>query len=71
MLVNIETGRPRNGLRRRAITIDELAYLAKALNVSENRLLHEQTCAACGGSPPKGFTCNACGFSQPDEEGAR
>jgi transcriptional regulator with XRE-family HTH domain len=55
-LVNLETG------RRDALSVDELVAFAAALGVEPVDLLSPQSdCAKCGGSPPPGFTCNACG----------
>lgn len=47
----------------RAISVDELAALAKALGVSPLDLLCEPQyrCDQCQDQAPRGYTCNACG----------
>lgn len=57
---SIETGRRLDGVRRRHITIDELAVLARVFEVPVESLFGA-VCDLCGNSPPAGFTCNDCG----------
>lgn len=60
-LTNIETGRPdpETGVRRRCITIDELAVIGDALGGVP--LMYLGPCPVCHGMPSPGFTCRTCG----------
>jgi transcriptional regulator with XRE-family HTH domain len=55
----------RRGGRQRKFTADEVERLAAIFGVSPGRLTAR--CANCGGQPPAGFACLACGTasSQP------
>ena len=44
-----------------AFTVDQLVWLAEALDVSPATLLHKPQCETCLDAPPRGFTCQACG----------
>ena len=44
----------------RAITVDQLMWLAKAFSVRPDSLLTVPKCTVCSGSPPEGFSCNTC-----------
>lgn len=60
-IINIEVGRPnpKTGVRRREITIDELAVFEQALGV---RLMDPiPPCRTCNDQPPSGFACRTCG----------
>jgi transcriptional regulator with XRE-family HTH domain len=71
-ITNIETGRPtKDGGRRRAVTVDELGLFAAVFSVTPADLLSPDTCGSCGGAPPRGFTCNECGISQPRRDASR
>lgn len=60
-ITNIETGRPsKDGVRRRAVTVDELVVFAAVFSVAPADLLTDP-CGVCHGAPPPGFTCNPCG----------
>jgi hypothetical protein len=52
-----ETGRPKSW------KADEVAALADLFGVAVGALFADpdQPCPTCGGMPPAGFTCNACG----------
>ncbi|MEU1908452.1 helix-turn-helix domain-containing protein [Streptomyces hygroscopicus] len=58
----IETGTSSGA--HRAVTVDELVALAKALEVSPAELLKPTLCPVCHGEPVPGFTCNTCGASR-------
>lgn len=45
----------------RAVTVDELVFLAEALEVRPEQLLEEPSCPACRDTPPAGFACLSCG----------
>lgn len=49
--------------RTKSWTANEIAALAELFGVAigELFLAPEEVCPACGGNPPAGFTCNACG----------
>ena len=56
----IELGRhSTRGLR--AVTVDELIWIAEAFGVNPSRLLGTNPCPTCDGTPPTGFTCKGCG----------
>lgn len=61
VIVNIETGRRQQGVRRRCITIDELAVFAQVFGLPIERFLHAPECSQCLDFPPPGFICQACG----------
>jgi hypothetical protein len=46
-----------------ALTLDQAVALAAVFGLSLDDLVSAATgpCTVCGGSPPAGFTCNACG----------
>jgi transcriptional regulator with XRE-family HTH domain len=46
---------------RRTLPLDYVACAARALGVMVGLLLGEEPCPKCQGTPPVGFTCNACG----------
>lgn len=46
---------------QRRMDVDDLVAYARVLNVAPADLLTVFSCTACGGAPPKGFTCNTCG----------
>ncbi len=46
------------------VSLDIAARVARALGVSLDGLT--EPCAACGDSPPAGFTCRACGADGPE-----
>lgn len=63
----IETGRHGTGRSLRAVTVDELTWLAQALGVAPIRLLDDSECPVCHGSPPPGFICGGCGVGADRE----
>lgn len=59
-LMRIEEGTTgKGGLR--AVTVDELAWIAEALGADPATLLTANTCPTCNDAPPQGFTCKNCG----------
>lgn len=58
IVANLENG------RRSTVSVDELAALARVLDVEPPWSLTETPiCATCAGTPPTGFTCRSCGAS--------
>lgn len=58
----IETGRrDPQGNRRRAVTVDEAAALARAFRTDISTLISSASCECCAGAPPEGFACRSCG----------
>lgn len=55
VVANLEHG------RRRFVTIDEAYALADLFGVTVDQLTTVAACDTCGGCPPAGYTCNACG----------
>ena len=54
--------------QQRQVTVDDLAALAAALNVTPTQLLDPPTgCGTCHGTPPPGFTCDECGTTTTKE----
>lgn len=65
-LTTIELGRHgRGGLR--AVTVDELVWIAEALGVGPDRLLGTTPCPTCNNTPPDRFVCKECGAGADDE----
>jgi transcriptional regulator with XRE-family HTH domain len=60
-LQRIELGQHAQGSLR-AVTVDELVWLAEALDVPPTRLLQDSKCPTCNDSPPQGFICRDCGI---------
>ena len=59
-LGRIEIGHYNNrGLR--AVTVDELVWIAEALGVGPDQLLATDPCPTCADTPPHRFTCKDCG----------
>lgn len=54
VIANMESGRAPE------ITVSRMSALAHVFEVDITEMLTE-VCPACHGSPPAGFTCNACG----------
>lgn len=58
---------PATGITRiekgeRRVDVDDLAVLARALEVTCQQLMGQPSaCAACHGTPPVGFVCKECG----------
>lgn len=51
---------------RRNWTADDMMALAAAFGVTAGSLFDDvPECAKCHGTPPEGFTCNACGAATP------
>jgi len=49
----------------RRVDVDDLAVLARALQVSVVQLIEPPTeCPTCHGAPPPGFICSACSAGQ-------
>lgn len=63
-LSRIELGYHSNGARR-AVTVDELSWIAEALGVQPVALLALPACDTCGDVPPAGFACRSCGAETP------
>lgn len=49
----------------RGITVDELFAFAEVFSRSVDTLATPSTCDRCGGGPPEGFACPACGMGNP------
>lgn len=49
--------------RQRRFTVDEVGRLADIFGVSPEQL--NTRCVNCGGQPPVGFACLACGTASP------
>lgn len=45
---------------RRAVTVDQLVAVAKALDVDPARLINGPACTFCCDAPPSGFACKVC-----------
>ena len=45
----------------RQVDVDDLVAFSKVFGVRPEQLLVPWTCETCGGQPPVGFTCQACG----------
>jgi transcriptional regulator with XRE-family HTH domain len=48
------------------IFLDRAARLAAALGLGLDEMTAPGACGPCGGMPPAGFTCNACGATGPE-----
>lgn len=59
-LTRIELGVHAQGSLR-AVTVDELVWLAEAFGITPEALLTRPKCVACLDTPPPGFTCRTCG----------
>ncbi|MGW1324808.1 helix-turn-helix domain-containing protein [Streptomyces antibioticus] len=65
-LSRIELGRNTKG-GMRAVTVDELTWLAEALGVTPARLMDDSVCPVCHDTPPTGFICGNCGSGADGE----